>query len=148
MSPSVEFRTIDQEVEKLLEECQMLRAALKEISAQISRMENRARRAFPAASTRVGAGRLRIRRAEASLTSEQALAEFESAVRLANTDPSGAERFLANKTTADLVAMARELGISFGKSKPSRKAVQNALYGKIRESLLLSKHNTARNPAA
>jgi len=152
MNPDVQFRSTDQEVEKLLEECQILRSTLKEISSQISRMENRVKRAFPAPAARVSV-RQRERSAvppdgiKSSLTPEEALAEFDKIVKVASNDPPSAERLLLSKPTAYLVAIARELGISFRKGKPSRRAVQEALYGKIRESILLSKH-TARNPAA
>lgn len=150
---TVEFRTPEQEVEKLLEECQMLRGTLKEISARLSRMENRVRRAFPTSAVKVAA-RQRIRSDRPSdgiaslLTSEQALAEFERAVQLARNDPISAENYLHNKSSADLATIAREVGVSFRKGRPSRKAVKDALYGKIRESLLLSKHHTPRSPAA
>ena len=150
MSTATDFRTADEEVEKLLEECQRLRSTLKEISSQIARMENRARRAFPVPAKRVSE-RERIRSAKVSgegssqLTPTQALAEFDKAVQLARGDPQRAETFLLDKKPEDLTAIARELGISFAKGKPSIRAVKDAVFGRIRESLMLSKHHTQRS---
>jgi hypothetical protein len=143
------FKTPDEEVEQLLEECQKLRGTLAEISSQVARMEKRVKRAFPEPAKRVS-DRLRAQSARhsdqsgPSLTHDEALAQFDMAVQLAGKDPAGAERFLAEKRLADLTVIAREVGISFGQSKPSFKAIKDALYGRIRESLLLSKHNTQR----
>src|SRR5690242_4685535 len=53
MSGDSEFRTPEQEVLKLLEECAELRRILKAISGQIGRMESRVKRAFPAAAAQV-----------------------------------------------------------------------------------------------
>jgi hypothetical protein len=143
------LKTPDQEVEQLLEECQRLRATLAEISGQVARMEKRVKRAFPEPANRVSE-RLRLQSGKhsdasaSSLSHEEALVEFDKAVQIAAADPSRAERFLLEKPSADLLAIAREVGISFGKSKPSVRAIKDALYGRIRESLLLSKHNTLR----
>lgn len=150
VSTAAAFRTTDEEIEKLLEECQKLRSTLKEISSQVSRMENRVKRAFPAPAGKV-AERQRLKSSRApdpsgsSLTSEQALAEFDKAVQLASCDPQTAESFLLEKRPDDLVAIARELGIAFGKSKPSMRAVKDAVVGRVRESLLLSRHHTQRS---
>jgi len=143
------FKTPDEEVEQLLEECQKLRGTLAEISGQVARMEKRVKRAFPEPAKRVN-DRLLIQSARhsdhsaPSLTHDEALAEFDKAVQLAGKDPAGAEKFLLEKRLADLVVIAREVGVSFGQRKPSFKVVKDALYGRIRESLLLSKHNTQR----
>jgi hypothetical protein len=149
MNNSAGFKTPDEEVEQLLEECQKLRATLGEISGQVGRMEKRVKRAFPEPARRVSE-RLRLHsvkhsdRSSPSLTHEEAQAEFDKVVRIAANDPGRAERFLLEKSSADLFAIAKEVGITFGKSNPSVKVITDALYGRIRESLLLSKHNTQR----
>ena len=150
---TAEFRTTDQEVEKLLEECQKLRSTLKDISSQVSRMESRVKRAFPGPATKVGERRKsRMPKAQvgasSGLTPEQALAEFDKAVQLASTDPTRAESFLLDKRSADLLAIAKEIGVPFAKSKPSFNAIKDAIVGKIRESLLLSRHNTPHRTMA
>ena len=153
MTSAAGFRTSEEEIEMLLDECQRIRTTLKEISGQISRMENRVKRAFPDVAAKVSErqhNRNRISKkgeSKPSLSPEQALTEFDNVVRIARVDPTRAEIYLLHKAPSDLVAIAQELGISFGKSKPSSKAVLEALYGKIRESILLSKHNTQRTCA-
>jgi hypothetical protein len=143
VSGNSEFRTPEKEVLKLLEECAELRTTLKAISAQIGRMEKRVKNAFPtvAAQTRSrGVGRTGS--SEATITSEQALAEFDRVVGLAASGANDdAQKILEAKSAADLRVIAKELGVSFPKSKPSIKAMREAIFGKVRESVLLSKHN-------
>src|SRR4051794_34824107 len=84
VSGDSEFRTPEQEVFKLLEECTELRRTLKAISAQIGRMESRVKRAFPAVASQARAHKANdASSGKANLTSEQALAEFDRVVSLA-----------------------------------------------------------------
>jgi hypothetical protein len=143
VSGDSEFRTPEQEVLKLLEECAELRRTLKSISAQIGRMESRVKRAFPGAATQV-----RERKAatgtlgKSNLTPEQALAEYDRVVRLAASGASEeAERILEAKSAPDLLVIAKELGVTFPKSKPSIRKMREAIFGKVRESVLLSRHS-------
>lgn len=144
MSSDLEFRTPEQEVLKLLEECAELRRTLKAISAQVGRMENRVKRAFPAASAQAHERKARTSRSsEATITPEQALAEFDRVVGLAASGANEeAERILEAKSAPDLLVIAKELGVTFSKSKPSIKAMRDAIFGKIRESVLLSRHTS------
>jgi hypothetical protein len=52
-----------------------------------------------------------------------------------------AVRILEGKSAADLQVMAKELGISFSKSRPSIRKMREAIVGKVRESVLLSRHH-------
>jgi hypothetical protein len=143
VNESREFRTSEEEVLKLLEECAELRRTLKTISAQIGRMEARVKHAFPAVAARVQERKSASKRlADPSITPEQALAEFDRVVGLATSGANkDAERILENMPAPDLSLMAREVGISFPKSKPSVRAMREALFGKVRESILLTRHN-------
>jgi hypothetical protein len=138
-----EFRGPEQEVLRLLEECAELRATLKAINAQIGRMERRVRNAFPNVATQArhrasGAANL----GEATITSEQALAEFDRIVGLAASGANDdAQRVLDEKSAADLRVIAKELGVSLTRSKLSIKTMREAVLGKVRESVLLSKHS-------
>jgi hypothetical protein len=144
VSSDSEFRTSEQEVLKLLEECAELKTMLKAISAQIGRMEKRVKNAFPTlgeqARSRKVAG---THSSKASITPEEALAEFDRIVRTAASgDSKQAERILESKSAPDLRVIAKELGVSFPKSKPTIKAMREGIFGKIRESILLARHNT------
>ena len=143
MSGDTEFRSPEQEVLKLLDECAELRRTLKGISAQIGRMETRVKRAFPIvaelARDRTAKG---ARSSVASITAEQALAEFDRIVALAGKGGGEeAERALQGRSAADLLIIAKELGVSFPKSRPSVRAVREGIIGKVRESILLTRHS-------
>src|SRR5262249_46499559 len=138
-----EFRTPEQEVHKLLQECAELKVTLKTISAQIGRMENRVKRAFPGAAAQARERKDLGRSNVATITPEQAISEFERIVGLAASGANEeAERILGSKSRADLLVLVKELGVTFPKSKPSIKAMRDAIFGKIRESVLLSRHTS------
>jgi hypothetical protein len=143
VSKDLEFRTPEQEVVRLLEECAELKRALKTISAQVGRMESRVKRAFPDVAAQVRERRTTVLGSKTpTLTSQTALAEFDRVVGLvAAGSTQEAERVLEVKSAADLFVMAKELGVSFPKSKPSIRAMREAIFGKVRESILLSRHN-------
>ena len=142
MSSDLEFRTPEQEVLKLLEECAELRRTLKAISAQVGRMENRVKRAFPAAASQARERKAHTgRSSEATITPEQALAEFDRVVVLAASGANEeAERILEAKSAPDLLVIAKEVGVTYSKRQPSIKAMRDAIFGKVRESVLLSRH--------
>lgn len=143
MSGTTDFRTPEEEVLKLLDECTELRRTLKTISTQLGRMENRVKRAFPAAAekARVRAKSNRQLTGE-SILPEEALAEFDRIVGLVASGASEeAERIVESKSASDLFAIAKELGASFPKSKPSVRAMRETIFGKVRESVLLSRHS-------
>jgi hypothetical protein len=52
-----------------------------------------------------------------------------------------AERILEGKSAPDLFLIAKELGVTFPKSKPSIRSIREAIFGKVRESLLLTRHS-------
>jgi hypothetical protein len=107
-------------------------------------MENRMKRAFPtvaaqARERKVGGTHL----SKATITPEQALAGFDRVVGLATSGANQeAERLLEGKSASDLLVMAKELGVTFSKSRPSVRAMREAIFGKVRESVLLTRHNT------
>ena len=146
MSSDLGFRTPEQEVLKLLEECAELRRTLKTISAQVGRMEIRVKRAFPMTAVQVRARKAGgAHSSKATMPPEQALAEFDRVVALAASGSSEeAEQVLEGKSPQDLLVLAKELGVTFPKSKPSVKTMREAIFGKVREAVLLTRHNTRR----
>jgi hypothetical protein len=143
VSGETEFRTPEQEVLKLLDECSELRRALKSISAQLGRIEIRVKRAFPVAAELARDRKTKGARSDtASMSSEQALAEFDRIVALAGSGESEeAERALQGRSLTDLLVIAKELGVSFPKSKPSVRTIREGIIGKVRESILLTRHS-------
>jgi hypothetical protein len=142
VSGNATFRTPEQEVLKLLEECAELRQTLKSMSAQLSRMEARVKHAFPAVSERALVRKTDGSHLSAPISAEQALAEFDRVVKLATSGAHDeAERILQEKPASDLLAIAKEVGVSFPTSKPSIRTMREAIFGKVRESILLTRHN-------
>jgi hypothetical protein len=142
------FRTSQEEVVKLLEECSELRGALRTISAQLARIESRVKRAFPKEADVVDSRQRKLMGKSnndqgSALTPQEALAEFDQAIRIAESGPSHeVDVFLQNKSPSELLTIAREVGLSFKSSKPSARVLIDALKGRLRESLMLSKHTT------
>lgn len=142
---SGEFRNPEQEVLKLLEECGELKQLLKTISGQLSRMEKRVKISFPSVAKAVDERRLLARKQTASsLSSDEATRIFQDVVDLASRgEAAEAERLLEKQSAADLYMIAKEVGASFPSNKPSIRAMREAIFGKMRESILLTRH-TAR----
>jgi hypothetical protein len=143
VTKETEFRNTEQEVEKLLEECGELKRTLKAISSQLSRIEARVKNAFPVAAKRVserkGSDSFLT---DSSMSSEQALTEFDQIVALASSGAtSEAERYLERFPSFDLLLIAKEIGATFSTNKPSVRSTREAILSKVRESLLLSRHN-------
>lgn len=103
------------EVQKLLEECADLKRTLKTISSQLARIETRVKAAFPAVAKKVKDRQIaNASQKESSLSSEQALAEFDNIVNLASSGAtSDAEAYVVRKSSADLLAIAKEVGVTF-----------------------------------
>jgi hypothetical protein len=143
VSRESEFRSTDQEVLKLLEECGELKRTLKTISAQLARIENRVKAAFPVAAKQIqDRKQAGLRQKTSSLSPEQALAEFDHVAKLASSGAtSEAENYLEQRSAPDLFAIAKELGVAFPSSKPSIRAMRESILGKVRESILLSRHS-------
>jgi hypothetical protein len=134
---------VEEEVSKLLEECGELKRTLKTISSQLSRIENRVKAVFPATAKKIKDREIaNSKQKVSSLSSEQALAEFDHIVGLASSGAtSEAESYLARRSSVDLLAIAREVGITFSTNKPSIRTMHDAILGKVRESILLSRHS-------
>jgi hypothetical protein len=143
MSNTTDFRTPEQEVLRLLEECAEIRRTLKTISGQLARMETRVKHAFPSAAEESRERTTRkLRSNSPSITPQQALVEFDKVAGLAASGAiEEAERILEGKSGSDLLMIAKEVGVTFPKSKPSIRAMREAIFGKVRESVLLSRHS-------
>ncbi len=82
MSGDTEFRSPEQEVLRLLDECAELRRTLKSISAQVGRMEIRVKRAFP-----VAAELARDRTAKGAQSSTASISSVRESILLTRHNP-------------------------------------------------------------
>lgn len=137
-----EFRSSEEEVVRLLEECSEIRRTLRDINSQLTRIESRVKRAFPTSAARMERHDRSNFSQQAAPSREEVLSEFDNMVRLvASGARQEAERIVERKSSSELLAVSRELGVSFPRSKPSIKAMRDAIFGKVRESVLLSRHS-------
>jgi hypothetical protein len=80
--------------------------------------------------------------AEPTLKPEEAVQVYDELVELAKKeDHQSVHNRLGGLGLADLNLQRRELGASLGKKKPSRRVLEEAIIGRTRESVLLSKHS-------
>jgi hypothetical protein len=139
------FNTPADEVTRLAKELSETKEAVRELSGKLGRIETRLRRVFPEAfakSTRARKHDSTKGSDEATtLTPTTAMEFYELLVEAAkNNRFEEVRQKLSSLSHADLSFLRRELGASLGKKKPSPKALTEAIIGRIRESVMLSKH--------
>lgn len=148
MSDQPSFRTPDAEVIRLLEELSAMRDLLREISGKLTRLQTRAKRAFPVAAD-THARKVRVRKEDAdtaTINAGEALKHYDRIVEVARVESyERAATLLEEMSLPDLVLIQREVGLSSGRSKPSKKAVVSSLLGRVKESVLLTHHSARPN---
>jgi hypothetical protein len=141
MNETRTFRSKEEEVSSLLQELATLRELIRDIAKKLTNIEARTKRAFPSIATKRVAGRAQAN-VTASLSATDALALYDQVVELAKTGVHDqATDRLAQQSIPDLVVLSKELGLPTGKSKPSRKRLTNAILGRVKQSLMLSRHS-------
>jgi len=139
------FNTPTDEVNRLITELSETREALRDVSSRLNRIETRLKRAFPHAfANRPAKERSENPRKEIgvpTLTSETAQKLYEEIIEQARK--SGVEDVrdrLSALSLPDLSFLRHELGASLGKRKPSAKTLIEIILGRVRESVMLSRH--------
>ncbi len=145
------FNTTGEEAKRLVEEFRETKEAVREVSKRLSRIEVRMQRAFPSLMPKKAGNRREKEEsvaAEPTLAPEEAMHVYDELVELARKDNhQSVHDRLAGLGVADLNVLRQELGASLGKKKPSRKALEEAVIGRIRESVLLSRHSNREQTA-
>lgn len=135
------FRTPEEEVKELARELRELKEVLREILNKATQIEARARRTFPAAFPKAPESRppaLKLTDPP-TISPQEALRLYDDLVLMAkHGNKEEVQRRLETMGLPDLALLARELGVSLGKSKPSRKALLKGVLGRINESMMLS----------
>lgn len=135
------FRSPEEEARELAKELRELKELLRGISGKIAQIEARARRAFPttfAKMARPSSGGQKPTDPP-TISPQEALRLYDDLVQLAKGgNKNEAQDRLQEMMLPDLALLARELGVSLGKSKPSRKTLVNGVLGRISESMMLS----------
>jgi hypothetical protein len=149
MPDNFAFRSTEEEVNRLLDQIDQLRQAVGTVSRQLSRIESHVKRAFPGAKKSIGikSASKGDKESEALLWNESTghqediIRYFDRLVGLARENGlKAAESSLEKMNKTDLLALAKELGVSFVASKPTRKAAIKGLVSRINERIMISKH--------
>ena len=139
------FNTPEQEATLLAGEIREIKEILRDLSRKLTRIEGRAKRAFPSAFPKA---QLRAKGSMATkgmapptMTVEQVIRVFDAAVQQAKGgNLQAAREQLEALAVPDLNLLRIELGASIGKRKPSRPAIMEAILGRVNESVMLTKH--------
>jgi len=138
------FNSPKEEVERLASELGAVKELLREVSRQLGRLELRVKRAFPAtypAGPREAARGGSSSRPAPTISAGEALRVYEELVQLARTGARGEiQSRLASMGVPDLELMRRELGVSLGSKKPSKKLLIPAIQARISESFMIGQH--------
>jgi hypothetical protein len=138
------FSTPTDEVNRLVSELRETKEALRDLSSRLGRIETRLKRVFPSAFPKkepVAKKRGPAIQEPPTLTAEQAMTLYQELVDLARKDQLAEVRSrLSSMNLPDLSLLRTELGAPLGKKKPSAKALTDAILGRIKESVMLSKH--------
>jgi hypothetical protein len=139
------FNTPREELLRLADEIRETKELLRDVSGRMSRIETRMKRSFPTLFPKAPLAETSHAQPEGqgqpTLTPEQVMGVYEELVdqgRRGELQP--VRQRLAEIGVADLNLMRRELGASLGTKKPSRRSLEEAVIGRIRESVMLSKH--------
>lgn len=144
------FRTQEEEVMELAKELRELKDVLREISSKVTQIEARVKRTFAATFPKGTAGR-RFPGPKVTdpptISPQEALKVYNDLVGMAKQGNKGeVQRRLEIMGLPDLALLSRELGVSLGKSKPSRKTLLNGVLGRINESIMLSTSSLRQAP--
>lgn len=142
------FNTPTEEVDRLVMELRETKDALRELSGKLTRIETRLKRVFPRAfpARQMGTKQKAASGQEPpTLTPESAIALYGELVELATKGQiEEVQRRLSSANLSDLSFLRRELGAPLGKKKPSPKTLIDSILGRIKESVMLSKHTNRR----
>jgi hypothetical protein len=149
MTRDTEFKRED--VEALAGELRDLREVMREVSGKLGRIEKRLRLFFPQSfpDERRKEPEGDIREMSPTITPQRALEMYTELLEIARRGrEEQVQSRIAGMALPDLALLVRELGAPLGK-KPTRTALSKSLMGRLRESIMLSRHTLrpASNPS-
>lgn len=140
-----EIDTLDEEVVQLVEEISELKEILREVSRKLTRIETKVKRGFSATSPKKSEAQLsQVPANTTKLTALSSAEVLEVYEELRLTAKNGNEEQVREKLSAmdaaELNLMCWELGATLTGKSPSRKKMLDAILGRIKQSLMLSRH--------
>jgi hypothetical protein len=150
MSIDSEFKRED--VEALAAELRDLKEVMRDVSGKLGRIEKRLKLFFPQSfpSERRKQPGVDIREMSPTISPQKALEMYTDLLEMARSGrQQEVESRIAGIALPDLALLVRELGAPLGK-KPTRPALTKSLMGRLRESIMLSRHTLrpASDPSA
>lgn len=133
-----------EDVAQLTDEIVELKEILREVSKKLTRMEAKIKRGFSANSKKIAAtasqSTVESKKAVA-LSSEQVLQLYEELrLQVKKGHEEEVEQKLSEMNVTDLHLLCWELGVSLSGRSPSRKKMLDIIMGRIKQSLMLSRH--------
>ncbi|OCR02464.1 hypothetical protein BCD67_00815 [Oscillatoriales cyanobacterium USR001] len=134
----------EEEIVQLTDEIAELKGIMREISKKLTRIESKVKRRLISTSKISGLKTDPLAFSEEkteNLSPEQVLEVYEQ-LRLKAKEGNEEEvkEKLADLNLNDLTLLCSELGASVGGKSPSRKKMIDAIIGRIKQSLMLSRH--------
>ncbi|HLO48447.1 MAG TPA: hypothetical protein VK211_08555 [Kamptonema sp.] len=139
-----EFQPDETEIVQLNDEIAELKEMLREISRKLTRIETKVKRGLSSvpksSELQVSQSTLDGKKSE-NLSAKQVLEVYEE-LRLKAKDGNEEEvkQQLSDMNLTDLNLLCWELGASVSRKNSSRKKMLDAILGKIKQSLMLSRH--------
>jgi hypothetical protein len=133
-----------EDVEALAGELRDLKEVMREVSGKLGRIEKRLRLFFPASFPNQPRKERSpdLRDTPPTITTQQALQIYNELLDMARTGrEQQVEARVAGIGLPDLALLVRELGAQVGK-KPSRTGLTKSLMGRLKESVMLSRHTS------
>lgn len=132
-----------EDVEALAGELRDLKEILREVSGKLGRIKKRLRLFFPESFPSPERRKEKssdLQETPPTITPQRALELYSELVDMARTGrEQQVEARVANLEIADLALLVKELGAPLGK-KPSKTALTKSLMGRLKESIMLSRH--------
>ena len=140
-----ESDSLDDEVVQLVGELGELKEILREVSRKLTRIETKVKRGFSATFPKNSEAQLSHTPGNSTkltaLSSAEVLEVYEQ-LRLSakNGNEEQVREKLSSMDAAELNLMCWELGVTLTGKNPSRKKMLEAILGRIKQSLMLSRH--------
>lgn len=138
------------DVTQLTDEIIELKEILREVSRKLTRMETKIKRGFSSNSRKASSTESQVAsesKKAANLSSEQVLQLYEDLrLQVKSGHEEEVEQKLSEMNATDLNLLCWELGVSLSGRSPSRRKMLDIIMGRIKQSLMLSRHIDRQAP--
>lgn len=134
-----EMLTADRETVQLVDEISEIKEILRDVAKKLTRIETQVKRGVNSANLR--SSELQPAKKAVDLSAEQVIQVYEELrLKAKNGHEAEVRQKLASMSATDLNLMCCELGMPPTSKNPSRKKMFELIIGRIKQSLMLSRH--------